>query len=103
MINRSESGSSIQLQKGLTRTLLKFCQDHNYPDIGLTEVRECLEFLELGDLRAAVRAYQTVPLGGRMGYFDEWVPPVVFGHETPEYTHFVFAALVAQWSAVMEV
>jgi hypothetical protein len=37
-----------------------------------------------------------------MGYFDEWVPPVTFRHETPEYVYFVFSALVAQWRSVMD-
>jgi hypothetical protein len=98
----SERDTSTQMKKGLTRALLKFCQDHKYPDNGLSEVRECLVALEQGDINAAVQAYQKVPLGGRMGYFDEWVPPVVFSHETPEYVHFVFAALVAQWRSTMD-
>jgi hypothetical protein len=102
MSNDSERSGSIQVKKGLTRALLKFCQDHKYPDNGLSDVRECLEALEQGDIKTADQAYQKVPLGGRMGYFDEWVPPVVFSHETPEYVHFVFAALVAQWRSVMD-
>lgn len=102
MTNNSERSGSIQVKKGLTRALLKFCQDHQFPDGGLLEVRECLEALEQGDVKAAVQAYQKVPLGGRMGYFDEWVPPVVFSHETPEYVHFVFAAIVAQWRSTMD-
>ncbi len=101
MSNDHKSGS-IQITKGLTRTLLKFCQDHQYPDHGLLAVRECLKALEQGDVEAAFHAYQKVPLGGRMGYFDEWVVPVVFEHETPEYVHFVFAALVAQWRWAMD-
>jgi hypothetical protein len=102
MTNDSKRSASIQVKKGLTRTLLKFCQDHKYPDLGLLQVRECLRALEQGDVKAAVQAYQKVPLGGRMGYFDEWVPPVAFRHETPEYVHFVFSALVAQWRSVMD-
>lgn len=102
MTNDSRHPVSIQLMKGITRTLLKFCQDHTYPDLGLSEVRECLNALEKGDANAAVQAYQKVPLGGRMGYFDEWVVPLVFDHETSEYVHFVFAALVAQWRSVMD-
>lgn len=102
MTHDSEHSSSIQVKKGLTRTLLKFCLEHKYPDIGLLEVRECLESLEQGDVKAAGQAYQKVPLGGRMGYFDEWIPPVVFGNETPEYVHFVFTALVGQWRSVMD-
>lgn len=102
MISDSQRRNSIAVQKGLTRALLKFCQDHKYPDNGLSEVRECLKALEQGDMKNAVQAYQKVPLGGRMGYFDEWVPPVVFSHETTEYVQFVFAALIAQWSSVMD-
>ena len=102
MTNDSVRAGSIQVKKGLTRTLVKFCEDHKYPDAGLSEVRQCLAALERADVTAAVQAYEKVPLGGRMGYFDEWVPPVVFSHETPEYVHFVFAALVAQWRSTMD-
>jgi hypothetical protein len=103
MVSDSQRSNPIGLQKGVTRALLKFCEDHNYPDTGLAEVRQCLEALEQGDIKTADQAFQQVPLGGRMGYFDEWVPPVVFSHETPEYVHFVFAALVAQWRSTMNV
>jgi hypothetical protein len=102
MDNGHKASTSKQLTKGLTGTLLKFCQDHQYPNDGLLGVRQCLKALEEGDIKAAVQAYRKVPLGGRMGYFDEWVVPVVFDHETPEYVHFVFAALVAQWCSVMD-
>jgi hypothetical protein len=92
----------IGLQRNVTGALLKFCEDHNYPSLGLTEIRECLKALERRAPKTAVEYYRKVPLGGRMGYFDEWVVPVVFHHETPEYVHFVFAALVAQWRSVMD-
>ena len=100
MFNRDRT--STVLQQTVTRTLLKFCEDHQYPDAGLTEIRECLKYLKRGDLLSAVGSYRKVPLGGRMGYFDEWVPPVIFSNETDEYVSTLFGALVSQWREVME-
>jgi hypothetical protein len=53
MVNVSQGSNLIAVQKGLTRTLLKFCQDHKYPDTGLLEVRKCLEALERGAVKDA--------------------------------------------------
>jgi hypothetical protein len=36
-----------------------------------------------------------------MGYFDDWLPPVVFTGETPEYVQIVFRALLNEWDRVM--
>ena len=100
MFNRG--GASTALQQSVTRTLLKFCEDHQYPDDGLAEVRQCLKSLKRGDVSSAIQSYRKVPLGGRMGYFDEWIPPVRFSNETEDYVSTLFAVLVAQWREVME-
>lgn len=92
----------IDWQRKVTRALLKFCEDHNYPSSGLTEIRECLKALERSDLKSAVESYRSVPLGGRMGYFDDWLPPVVVPRETAEYVQIVFQALLNEWARVMK-
>jgi len=89
-------------QLRVTRALLKFCEDHDYPSMGLTEIRQSLKALERSDLRTAVECYRRVPLGGRMGYFDDWLPPVVFPRETAEYVQIVFRALVNEWDRAMK-
>jgi hypothetical protein len=89
-------------QRKVTEALLKFCEDHKYPTIGLTEIRDCLKALERKDIKTAVESYRKVPLGGRMGYFDDWLPPVVFPQETPEYVQIVFRALLNEWDRVMK-
>lgn len=89
-------------QRKVTKTLLKFSEDHGYPSSGLTEIRECFTALERRDIKTAVEFYQKLPLGGRMGYFDDWFPPVVFPQETPEYVEVVFRALVNEWDRVMK-
>jgi hypothetical protein len=91
----------INWQLRVTRALLKFCEDHNYPSLGLTEIRESLNSLVQGDIETAVEWYRKVPLGGRMGYFDDWLPPIVFPHETAEYLQIVFQALLTEWDRVM--
>jgi hypothetical protein len=92
----------IDWQQKVTRALLKFSEDHNYPSLGLTEIREALRSLERSDINSAVEHYRRVPLGGRMGYFDDWLPPVVLSHETAEYVEIVFRALVNEWERVMK-
>ncbi len=52
-------------------------------------------------MRTAFEAYMRVPLG-RMGCFDDWSPPVVFSHETPEYAKAVFQALITEWNLLMQ-
>jgi len=92
----------IDWQRKVTRALLKFCEDHNYPSFGLTDIRECLKALEGSDIKNAVECYRKVPLGGRMGYFDDWLPPVVFPRETAEYVQIIFQALLNEWNRVMK-
>ena len=89
-------------QQKVTKALLKFCEDHKYPTSGLSEIRGCLEALVRKDVKTAVECYRKVPLGGRMGYFDDWLPPVVFPHEGSEYVQVVFRALINEWDRVMK-
>lgn len=95
------SDLNIHLQQRATRALIKFCEEHGgdeYP--AFSELRACLKAIERGNIKAAVEAYQKVPLGG-MGCFNDWLPPVVFSHETPEYVQAVFEALTSHWSLLM--
>ena len=91
----------IHFQKRAARALIKFCEDHEYNAKGVADLRACLKALEWGDVKSAVEYYQKVPIGG-MGCFNDWLPPVVFSHETPEYVEAVFEALVTQWSLAMQ-
>jgi hypothetical protein len=95
------SDRNIHAQRRATRALLKFCDDRGdkYPSVA--ELRLCLKALDRNDIKSAVQAYQRVPLGG-MGCFNDWLPPVVFSHETPEYVQAVFEALTTQWSLLMK-
>ena len=89
-----------RLQARATRALVKFCEDHGYDVGGVTELRSCLKALERGDVKAASDAYHRVPIGG-MGCFNDWIVPVVFRHETPEYVQSVFDALLNEWARLM--
>jgi hypothetical protein len=101
MADERLSDLHIHSQQRATRALIKFCEDRGdeYPSV--SELRKCLRALERGDIRSAVESYQRVPLGG-MGCFNDWLPPVVFSHETPEYVQAVFEALTTQWSLLMK-
>lgn len=92
----------VDWQRNVTRALLKFCEDHSYPGLGLTDIRETLKALERRDIETAVKCYRKVPLGGRMGYFDDWLPPVVFPRETEEYVEILFRVLVNEWDRAMK-
>jgi hypothetical protein len=100
MRDNSYSDIHIYSQQRATRALIKFCEDHGdeYPSVA--ELRTCLKELQRGNIKAAVECYQKVPLGG-MGCFNDWLPPVVFSNETPEYVQAVFEALTSQWSLLM--
>jgi hypothetical protein len=87
-------------QRRATRGLIKFCEDHGYDVGGVQELRACLKALDKKDIESAVEAYLRVPLGG-MGCFDDWLPPVIFAHETADYARAVFEALVTQWNLLM--
>lgn len=95
------SDAHIASQRRATQAVVKFCQDHGYDVQGVDELKACLKALEKKDVRSAVEAYLRVPLG-RMGCFDDWLPPVVFNHETPEYARAVFEALITQWNLLMQ-
>jgi hypothetical protein len=95
------SDRNVHLQQRAARALIKFCEDHGDSGESLSELRACLKSLERGDMKSAVEHYLRVPLGG-MGCFNDWLPPAVFSHETPEYVQAVFEALVSQWSLLMK-
>jgi len=101
MRDRTFTDLHIHSQQRATRALIKFCEDRgdHYPSVA--ELHECLKALERRDIKTAVESYQKVPLGG-MGCFNDWLPPVVFSHETPEYVQAVFEALTTQWSLLMK-
>lgn len=88
-------------QRRATNALIKFCEDHEYGVDGVKELRSCLKALDRKDMLVAYEIYLGIPLGG-MGCFDDWLPPVVFKHETPEYNRAVFEALVTQWGLLMQ-
>ncbi len=89
-------------QRKVTKALLKFCEDHQYPSLGLSEIRECLSALERDDVEEAVTSFRRVPLGRRMGYFDDWAPPIAYTHETEDYLEVTFQALLNEWDRVMK-
>ena len=90
----------VQQQLQASSALLKFCVEHNYSSSWLENIRRCIESLEEGDIPIAVGNYTAVPLGGN-GCFNDWWPPVVYEHETPEYVGSVFEALVSHWAFQM--
>ena len=91
----------VIVQERATQALVKFCDDHNYDVNGVERLRACVNALKRKDMKTAYELYLTIPLG-RMGCFDDWLPPVVFKHETPEYVRGVFEALITQWSLLMQ-
>lgn len=88
-------------QERATETLIKFCDDHNYDVNGVERLRSCVKALKRKDMKSAYETYLTIPLGG-MGCFDDWLPPVVFNYETPEFVLGVFEALITRWSMLMQ-
>src|SRR5687768_6239716 len=98
LLGKNENSAPyIHYQKQATSALIKFCEDHGDNAPNVSDLRSCLKSLESGDIKSAIEYYQKVPLGG-IGCFNDWIPPVVYSHETPEYVQAVFEALVTQWS-----
>jgi hypothetical protein len=83
-----------------TRTLLKFCTDHNCSDPALAHIGACLAALERGERSHAIEAYKKVFLG--KDGFGDWWPPVAFPSENEEYVTVLFNALVERWHRLME-
>ena len=100
MSNPSFANAHVTSQRRVTRALIKFCEDHGYDVGGVQELRVCLRALDRSDMKSAVEAYARIPLGG-MGCFDDWLPPVVCPHETPDYVRVLFEALITQWALLM--
>jgi hypothetical protein len=99
-MKREYSDRHLHSQRRATRALIKFCSEHGDEFPALTNLKECLIALDRGQVKEAVECYKKVPLGG-MGCFNDWLPPVVYEHETLEYNQAVFEALTTQWSLMM--
>jgi hypothetical protein len=84
-----------------TRALLKFCEDHGYPDGDgvLQHLRACLAALSAGEKSNAGAAFKRIRMG--KDGFGDWWPPAVFPMETEEYSWAVFEALVERWHRLM--
>jgi hypothetical protein len=101
MSNLVFTDAHVVSQRRATRALIKFCEDHGYDVGGVEQLRACLKALDKKDIKSAVETYVRIPMGG-MGCFDDWLPPVVFANETPDYARAVFEALITQWSILMK-
>jgi hypothetical protein len=87
-------------QMRATSALLKFCEDHRCKSGWLDNIRQCLVALEHGDIMTACDHFRQVAFVGN-GCLNDWVPPVVFAHETQEYAQDVFDGLTANWTLLM--
>ena len=83
-----------------TKALIKFCEEHKFDLIYFTNVKDCLNFLEKGEVTNAYEAFKQIP-SGKEG-FGEWWPPAVYPNETGEYAWAVFEALYERWCRLME-
>lgn len=92
---------NLEVQIQTTRTLIKFCEDHDYRSLFLDDMRSCLNALQRGKVVDALAAFKKVPLGG-MGCFNDWLPPAKFSNETPAYTSDLFKVLVGHWNLMMK-
>lgn len=81
--------------------LQKFCRDHQYPEGGLTQLNKCVNPLKADDFKSAVNYFKAIPLGGN-GCFNDWFPPVVYDHETPDYVWVVFDSLLERTVRLMQ-
>ena len=86
----------------VTRALLKFCHDHALPHPYLQELEECLSALEDKDIERVSKQTRLLSHAG-MGSFLDWVPPVAFEHEDPDYVDAVWNALLGHWLEAMRV
>jgi hypothetical protein len=91
---------AFPVHESATRSLLKFCVDHNCRDPALADIRACLAALEAGERTNAIAAFKKVPLG--KDGFGDWWPPVTLPSENEEYVTVVFEALVERWHRLME-
>lgn len=92
--------STLEVQVAATRALLKFCVDHRCDARAkINQLRQCLDAMEKGDVRAAVEKHKQLHFGPYG--FDDWFPPVVFEHEDGGYVWEVFKALCERWSRLM--
>jgi hypothetical protein len=88
------STTHLTYQLRATRALVKFILDHKGEVDG--DLSACLGALERKDVATAVRHAQNVKVVG-MGSITDWIPPVVFPHETSEYLFTELEALAHNW------
>jgi hypothetical protein len=92
---------NLETQIQTTKTLIKFCEDHDYPSVLLNDIRDCLKSLQKDDLARAISSFKKVPLGG-MGCFNDWLPSARFPNETPVYVSDLFQVLIGHWNLMMQ-
>ena len=80
---RVYGSGAFQTHAAATRSLLKFCTEHQYDLSALEDVRTCLSSLEAGERSNAIQAYKKIRWG-KEGFSDGW-PRAVLPSETPEY------------------
>jgi hypothetical protein len=81
-----------------TKTLLKFCREHDHTPFWISQLEKCLKHLEENDQQNFFQAFKPFTHAG-MGCFTDWYPPRVFAHEDDEYLETLFWALVDHWRA----
>jgi hypothetical protein len=85
-----------------TRVLIKFCEDHEYNTSMMTNLESCLKALQRNEIERAIKAYQSVPLGG-MGCFNDRIPQPKFKNETSQSVDDLFIVLTSYWSLSMKI
>jgi hypothetical protein len=100
-INKRIIMLTVDVQIQTTKTLIKFCEDHDYQSPFLDDMRSCLKALQQGKIAVALAAFKKVPLGG-MGCFNDWLPPTKFPNETSTYVSDLFNILVGHWNLMMQ-
>ena len=93
-------GSSLIGHIRATKALIKFCEEHDFDLIYFSKLKDCLNFLEEGEVSNAYEVFKQIP-SGKDG-FGDWWPPVVYQKETEEYVWAVFEGLYERWCRLMD-
>lgn len=72
------------------------------PNVHLQELEACLIALEDKDIEHVSKQVRLLSHAG-MGSFVDWIPPVAFEHEDPEYVDAIWNALLGHWLESMHV
>jgi len=86
-------------QRRAANALVTFCEAHHCAGADYGQVVLCRNALNIGDISAAVSAYESVALGGN-GCFNDWIPKGS-DKNAVEYASSIFQALVERWSRLM--